>query len=78
MAPFDFSKSDEEVTGKIGEDVLRELSYFPCLPKVRVRRLYKVDSHSRRTAGCTKQSSGHPTLLPGIFTIYCPHGELTT
>lgn len=80
MAPFDTdsSKSDVEKNEDIGEDILSELSYFPCLPKVRVRGLYKIDSQSRRAVGCTKQSGGHPTLLPGIFTVYCPHGELTT
>jgi hypothetical protein len=23
---------------------------------------------------CTKQLKGHPTLLPGIFGVFCPHG----
>ena len=78
MAPFDAesSKSDEK-TSDVREDILRELSYFHCLPKVRVRGSYSVDSR-RKAVGCTKQSGGHPTLLPGIFTVYCPHGELIT
>ena len=79
MAPFAIepSQSKLEKTDHISGNVLCELSYFPCLPKVRVRGLYHVDSSSRGAAGCTKQSGGHPTLLPGIFTVYCPHGELT-
>ena len=56
------------------EDVMHELAYFPCLPKIRDRGFYDIDSSSK-AVGCTKQSSGHPTLLPGIFTVYCPHGK---
>lgn len=77
-APFGAgsSESDVEKTDDIsGENVLCELSYFPCLPKIRVRGSYHIDSQCR-AVGCTKQSGGHPTLLPGIFTLYCPHGEL--
>ena len=75
LAPFgiDSSKSDMAKSDVINED--SELSYFPCLPKVRVRGSYSIDSS--RFVGCTKQSGGHPTLLPGIFTVHCPHGELT-
>ncbi len=77
VAPFDANSSKSDVeTDDIVENVLCELSYFPCLPKVRVRGSYNVDS--RRAVGCTKQSGRHPTLLPGIFTVYCPHGELRT
>ena len=80
LAPFGInsSKSDTGKPDAVNEDILSELSYFPCLPKVRVRGSYSIDRHSSRFVGCTKQSGGHPTLLPGIFTVYCPHGELTT
>ena len=27
-----------------------------------------------KIVGCRKYSQRHPTLLPGIFTVYCPHG----
>ena len=81
LAPFgqDMQNADTEVSvyASKSENVLCELSYFPCLPKVRARGLYGIDAHNRRAMRCTKQHSGHPTLLPGIFTIYCPHGELT-
>ena len=23
---------------------------------------------------CQKKYKGHPSLLPGVFTVYCPHG----
>lgn len=81
-APFeniDSSKSDDIKSDlEKDDDMSEDLSYFPCLPKVRVRGVYNVDSQKRKGVECNKQSSGHPTLLPGIFTVYCPHGELTT
>ena len=49
------------------------LSYFPKLPMVRMRKLYTADGS--KPSICVKKSSRHPTLLPGIFTIYCQHGE---
>ena len=33
------------------------------------------DAHYAKGAGtCSKHPSAHPTLLPGIFTVFCPHG----
>ena len=46
--------------------------YFPQLPRLRNRKNYVADrSHS---SVCNKKSSRHPSLLPGIFTLYCEHG----
>ena len=28
-----------------------------------------------QTDMCRKSNCRHPTLLPGIFTIFCPHGN---
>ena len=56
-------------------ELLQELSYFPHLLPTRTRGVYEADKHLRKAAGCTKRSSGHPSLLPGIFTLFCPHGE---
>ena len=56
------------------------LSFFPCLPQQHGNACYKADSKSSTSAttadrdGCRKSSHGHPTLSPGIFTIYCEHG----
>jgi hypothetical protein len=77
MAPFVHPEPGLEkgISEEGEENILKELAYFPSLPKVGVRGVYKVDS--RKAVGCTKRSGGHPTLLPGIFTLYCPHGELT-
>ena len=53
-------------------------SFFPSLPIVRGRGTYAAD-HSNAPQSitedaCRKASYGHPTLTPGIFTVYCPHG----
>ncbi len=50
-----------------------DMKYLPKLPKLRTRKLYSADSIKAQV--CTKKSYGHPTLLPGIFTIYCSHGN---
>lgn len=53
------------------------LSFFPTLPKCRERGSYQIDFQHQLPKDedpCTKRSKGHPSLTPGIFTIYCPHG----
>lgn len=47
--------------------------YFPTLPIVRSRGSYVADSRQKAKI-CTKRGSSHPTLLPGIFTLFCSHG----
>ena len=50
-------------------------SFFPSLPIVRGKGSYKMGSNSpTQDDDCRKASYGHPTLTPGIFTVYCPHG----
>lgn len=51
-------------------------SYFPALPQQRKRGLFKADASTKLKSGseCAKQSTRHPTLLPGIFTAFCSHG----
>ena len=51
--------------------------FFPALPKVSPRGTYAAD-RKERDEGCRKQSPGHPSLLPGIFEIFCQHGNLIT
>jgi hypothetical protein len=54
-----------------------ESSFFPSLPMLRNRGYYEGDTVRGNTdVTCGKNFRGHPTLLPGIFTIYCSHGEL--
>lgn len=57
-----------------GECHISDLSYFPGLPKIRSRGIYVADKKSNDTI-CTKRSSRHPALLPGIFTLFCEHGK---
>ena len=50
-----------------------DLSFFPCLPRIRSRGIYDADKKCRQQI-CTKRTSKHPSLLPGIFTVFCEHG----
>ena len=52
-------------------------SFFPTLPPIRDRGHYAADKKQSAVmpVRCSKVSSSHPSLLPGIFTIFCPHGE---
>ena len=48
---------------------------FPTLPIQQGTGRYKADSQSEKQKDqCRKESWGHPTLSPGIFTMYCQHG----
>lgn len=55
------------------EHELKSLCFFPTLPRVRIRRCYEADTGSKAPI-CTKKSTAHPSLTPGIFTLFCPHG----
>ena len=48
--------------------------YYPMLNKCRDHGNFISDNH-RRESICSKRYQGHPTLLPGIFTVFCPHGK---
>ena len=58
--------------------ITRELSFFPQLKIYREKGNYICEHSSssiRNFEICNKKSSRHPTLLPGIFTIFCEHGK---
>ena len=58
--------------------ITKELSFFPQLKIYRERGNYICEHSSssiRNFEICNKKSSRHPTLLPGIFTIFCEHGK---
>ncbi len=58
-----------------------ELSYshWPGLEQGRRRGQYAIDKESKKSPmNCHKSSKGHPTLLPGVFTMFCEHGKLCT
>ena len=67
--------SDQPVVINKDESLYKSLSFFPNLPRVRQRRRYGANK-SMKEKVCTKRGSGHPSLLPGIFTIFCQHGKL--
>ena len=69
--PFEAVKPEQEVAFS---DVDDSCSFYPHLTRKRSRRLYKADL-SRRHPTCSKAYKGHPSLLPGIFTAFCPHGR---
>ncbi len=53
-------------------------SYLPNWPVINERGANKQDlikSNKKKDLECTKDYRGHPTLMPGIFTLYCKHGE---
>lgn len=70
-----FRDHDTQQNRELPPVVADEMSYFPHLPKCRERRVYAADS-AGKVSTCTKKSSRHPTLLPGVFTIFCEHGKL--
>ena len=47
--------------------------FFPNLPILRGRGVYQAYS-TKNAAVCSKATSRHPTLLPGLFTLFCQHG----
>lgn len=55
------------------QDELKTLCFFPTLPAIRRRRSYESDS-AKKTTICTKKHAGHPSLTPGVFTLFCHHG----
>ena len=51
--------------------------HWPGLECVRGRGFYQIDKQGRDHDGFhfKKISRGHPSLLPGIFTMFCEHGK---
>ncbi|XP_028418966.1 uncharacterized protein LOC114544566 [Dendronephthya gigantea] len=52
----------------------QEIAFFPNLPIIRSRGVYAADKYRRREDICTKNHPSHSLFLPGLFTIFCPHG----
>lgn len=55
------------------EDIL---AFYPNLPKKYQRGTFTMDK-TKSTQICSKRGTRHPSLLPGIFTVFCEHGMLT-
>ena len=71
--PFETTPAHPLLCAKI--QVNQKQAYFPNLHVQCHRPTYKADL-LRRKGFCTKKYRGHPSLLPGIFTVFCPHGIL--
>lgn len=58
------------------EDAEREtrFSHWPSISRKRRRGHYQSDK-TKNSKACNKISRGHPSLLPGIFTMFCEHGK---
>ncbi|XP_050406170.1 uncharacterized protein LOC126827514 isoform X2 [Patella vulgata] len=54
-------------------DDAEEMSFFPSLPQIRKKYTYLMDT-TKPKKSCSKTYRGHPSLLPGVFTLFCPHG----
>ena len=51
-----------------------DVEYYPCLPVVRSRGDYCLDDTTPNI--CTKRSTRHPSLLPGVFLVHCKQGTI--
>ena len=79
-APFS-SKDDEINDSRTNEKDDDEGGFFPNLPVIRPRHVYKQDKKKskRKKSGCTrpgKQTKENKTLLPGVFVLFCEHGKI--
>ena len=52
-----------------------ELCFFPSLPFRRPRGVFLADAARRKEEIWTKKHPAHSFFLPGIFTLFCPHGK---
>lgn len=74
--PFVCAREDTSLEENVD---VEDLSFFPTLHKYRNRGIFEMDlKNMKKKQGteCCKRFAGHPSLLPGIFTIFCPHGNL--
>ena len=72
-APFNVNSLTDTDSGDLQH--FQDLEFFPSLPVVRSRGDFCFDTNSSPNI-CTKRSTRHPTLLPGIFLVHCRHGML--
>ena len=70
LAPFGEVTVDNSTSLVNGEETL---CFFPSLPRIHNRRHYEADVDTKVHL-CTKKYTTHPSLTPGIFTLFCPHG----
>ncbi|XP_072021477.1 uncharacterized protein [Amphiura filiformis] len=71
--------SSRTYSSPTAEELFQNTGFFPALPKLHRKATYTIDKAGqdwtcRTQTECRKYAKGHPTLSPGIFTIFCPHG----
>ena len=74
-APFSgrVEPGDEFYGAFTGSD--QKLGFFPNYSLKRGKANYDADKTKENfSTGCRKLTKGHPTLNPGLFTIFCRHG----
>lgn len=76
LNPFASCQKPVEDVGSTCTESPSDMAYYPSLPVVRDRGVYVADRISTELDKCKKRSLWHPSLLPGIFTVFCPHGTL--
>ena len=57
-------------------DHAQGIAFFPNLPVVRCRGVYAADNDRQREDSCSKNHPSHSLFLPGLFTIFCSHGNV--
>lgn len=75
-APFKVEEGSTEVTTSCNDEN-HELCYFPNHKEqgtTNTRGTY-ISDKSNKIKICIKQSTRHPTQLPGVFTFFCEHGK---
>ena len=59
---------------RYGSPIEHPYEYFPGFPMLLGKAIYSMDSkNSKDDSYCRKMSGSHPTLSPGMFTIFCRH-----
>lgn len=68
--------ADSRASLSEGGSGLNDNSFFPSLPIQRSRGTYEMDLKGCKKSShdCNKKSRGHPSLLPGVFCLFCEHG----
>lgn len=76
-----FNQDAHFLEPSFSEEAANKFSFLPNWKSINVRGVYKQDLISSsqkksRSEQCNKDYRGHPSLTPGIFTLYCDHGLL--
>lgn len=71
------SEGGPHATDNGGDMTPSPLDFFPHLPIKRPRGRYLQDQGKKEVGkeDCKKEGGQHTTLIPGIFTMFCGHGE---